>query len=722
MSLRHLYLLLGIIFCQPAYADGEALIREILSLPPDRITQMPLVKIRGMITTLGEGIATPNPKFGSLVLDDKSGGLWVNINRAKRRKILKSSQETLDSLAVGMMVEIQGQVADGAYAPVLLPATIKVLESPRMPAARQADLEQFLRGGDYLRTVSVEGVVQKVAEEKSYGWLLQIETGLGHFLCRLPKRAPYSAQNLLDARIRVSGVAAASRNWRREFVCPRLIVSRDDDFQILQPPNPDPFRAKSVELQRLNAFSFDGTSLHRIRVEGVVTFADNSGCVYIQVDDFALRIQTVETPALLQGDFIEVAGFIDTSKQVAELNGAVVRVNGKREIPVPLKIRFTEVLRQHEKLLKGETTQLPGYDGIYAELTGEVLSHHFEVDRSRSHLELDCGDSISTVTVIGSTYPLLPGSRISARGVVKFQYDSPLETSYYTPPSRLDLMVAGNAMIKVLSGPSWWTVERALVALGLAACLGTAVAVWAFSLKRTLKRKVQQLAAEINDRHDAALEFQAALRERTRLAANLHDTLLQTMAGINYQLEACSRKVSDANASFSLHTAQKMVQCGQADLRDAVWALRILPQMQGPFADAADKVVRQAVGDRPCHFKTTVDPFLGHLADFVAGNLLMVIQESVSNAIQHANPRSIAVEVQRLTAPARICVRVTDDGGGFSVTEYPNVTEGHFGIQGMEERIQNLKGHFQIKSVPEKGTTVSAVIPLREFDDLLEES
>lgn len=715
-------MLIGIVLSQPTYAAEEVLIRQILSMSPDRIEQMPVVQVRATITALGEGMVTPNPQFGSIVVEDESSGLWVNINRANELGILESDRNSLDELAVGMLAEIRGYVADGAFAPVLLPISIKVLERRELPTARPANLEQFLRGGDYLRSISVAGVVQGVTEEKGYGWLLQIETGLGRFLCRLPKRAPYSIESLLDARVKVSGVAAASRNWRREFVRPRLIVSQEVDFQISQPPNPDPFQAKSVELRRLNGFSMEGTSLHRILVEGVVTFADNAGCVYIQDDDFAVRIQTLDSPALMPGDYVDVAGFIDLSHHVAELSGALVRVKGKRPVPIPLALRFADVLKENDRLRKGERTQLPGYDGIYTELSGTVLSHYFEINRDRSHLEIDCGDSISTVTVAGSTYPLAIGSRITVRGVARFQYDSPLETSYYNPPSRLDLLVAGNAMIRVLSGAPWWTVKRSLVALGIVASMGVAVAFWAFFLKRMLKRKVKQLAAEINCRHDAALEFQAALRERTRLAANLHDTLVQTMAGINYQLEACNGQISDPRAKVSLHTAQRMVQCSQKDLRGAVWALRILPQMQGPFSSVVDRIVTQTIGDRPCQFKTKVDAYLGHLADFVAGNLLLLIQESVTNALRHANPSMITIEVKKLREPDRICVRVTDDGEGFSISEDVNVMEGHFGIQGMKERVQNLNGHFQIDSFPGKGTTVIATIPLREFDALLEES
>ncbi len=64
------------------------------------------------------------------------------------------------------------------------------------------------------------------------------------------------------------------------------------------------------------------------------------------------------------------------------------------------------------------------------------------------------------------------------------------------------------------------------------------------------------------------------MRERTRLAANLHDTLLQTMAGIAYQLDACGqvdRPESEESFGKHLETASRMVQHGQDNLRNTVW-------------------------------------------------------------------------------------------------------------------------------------------------------
>ena len=63
-------MLIGIVLSHPTYAAEEVLIREILSMSPNRIEQMPVVQVRATITALGEGMVTPNPQF-------ESDPLWI---------------------------------------------------------------------------------------------------------------------------------------------------------------------------------------------------------------------------------------------------------------------------------------------------------------------------------------------------------------------------------------------------------------------------------------------------------------------------------------------------------------------------------------------------------------------------------------------------------------------------------------------------------------------
>jgi signal transduction histidine kinase len=110
-------------------------------------------------------------------------------------------------------------------------------------------------------------------------------------------------------------------------------------------------------------------------------------------------------------------------------------------------------------------------------------------------------------------------------------------------------------------------------------------------------RLVRTLAAEIRSRDHAAIEYEATLRERNRLAANLHDTLLQTLGGIGYQLDACegSRTSDESESKLHFDIARRMVNHATGELHNSVWAMRSLPIRDQTFPEAirtlCDRVV-----------------------------------------------------------------------------------------------------------------------------------
>jgi signal transduction histidine kinase len=96
----------------------------------------------------------------------------------------------------------------------------------------------------------------------------------------------------------------------------------------------------------------------------------------------------------------------------------------------------------------------------------------------------------------------------------------------------------------------------------------------------------------------------------------------------------------------------------------------------------------------------------------VTGNLLLVIQEAVHNALHHAAPRIVAVEAHVDRAAGTLAVTVRDDGAGFAPGAEPGPKQGHFGLAGMQERVGRLGGTFSIASSPGRGTAVAATVPL----------
>ena len=104
------------------------------------------------------------------------------------------------------------------------------------------------------------------------------------------------------------------------------------------------------------------------------------------------------------------------------------------------------------------------------------------------------------------------------------------------------------------------------------------------------------------------------------------------------------------------------------------------------------------------------------MPNFVAGNLLLVIQEAIHNAMHHAQAETIDVSVVFDATTGSMTAEVRDTGRGFDRGTAAGPAQGHFGLQGMRERMERLNGHLSIESRPGGGTTVRAQAFKRDYD------
>ena len=98
---------------------------------------------------------------------------------------------------------------------------------------------------------------------------------------------------------------------------------------------------------------------------------------------------------------------------------------------------------------------------------------------------------------------------------------------------------------------------------------------------------------------------------------------------------------------------------------------------------------------------------------------MIVAQEAMTNALKHGEPRSILVRLVFSGETLRLTVE--DDGCGFDPAQAATPREGHFGLQGMRERVKRLGGVVEIGSAPGKGTCVAVTVPVRAFETVLTE-
>ena len=695
-------------------------IAKMRETPRSEAASRPEVHVRGIVSLVGEGLASPTntPAMSSFCMEDESAGIWVNVSQARRENVWLGESDDLLKLHEGLEIEMEGLLDPGAFAPVILPRSIRILGEKPLPPPRAPSLQRLMNGGEDVRRIVVTGVVQDIADENRQRWLLKVETGRGHFLARLPKMEAFEPKRLLDAEVQMTGLAAVSRNARAEFICPRLIVSHEEDLVIVKAPPVNPFNSEIVPLNAVDGFSMKGRPLHRRRILGTVTYRGPGVTHYLQDGDRGVRIESTGDEFFEIGDRLEAAGFVDNSRNVAGLSGAIIRKIADGKPLTPISIGMSEIEADFELMRRGQPRLLPDCDGLLVSMTGRLLSVQGPSTEGMLRLEVECGDSVTTAFLNSRNNSLLPGTEVRVTGVAKLHYAPAGQTANFAKPIRIDLLLRDGRDLVVLSTPSWWTTQRMFAALLGVGVLAIAVVVWAVALRRTVAKQTRLLVKAIQGRRDAAVEFHAALRERTRLAANLHDTVLQSMAGLAYQIEACESESLplEQRGANHLATARRMVQRGQEDLRSAVWALRALPLSEQPFVESVQSVAKQISAGHRVDIRVECANDVPLLADFIAGNLLLIVQEAIHNAIKHARPKHIRIKLASIDNGKRFSLTIQDDGQGFVLGSQPGANAGHFGLIGMRERAERLSGSLEVRSEPGNGTQLIANVPLLEFD------
>jgi signal transduction histidine kinase len=695
-------------------------IAEVRGLAREDAAQGREVRVSGVITWRGPG--------GAIMVQDATAGIWVGISRAKRNQMWAMNEAETEALRVGQRVEIEGISDPGGYAPVILPRTIRILGEQGLPAPRPMVSARFYSGADDGLRVEVRGVVQGFQAAEG-GWLLHLNANPGRSTVEFPGSALQNPADLVDAEVRATGVAVSRFNTRGEITMPRLFANDASDL-VVEVPAVAPFAAPLVPLDRILAFRPEPTGPHRVRVAGTVTFALAGKFLYLQTGDSAVRVETRAEDVYEPGDQVEAAGFADMTRHVGTLAEAQVRKVGRGATPEAVAITPEEIIALNTTAMTtGQLAKPHDFDGHLVRFRATLLAVQSATDPRQPvrRLTLARGEMIlGAILHAGETAALdalRPGSVLELTAIVQLEY-TPVEGSRRSlVPSRLDVVLRRAADVVVVTAPSWWTPGRLLAAVAIVVVALGAALVWAWQLRRQVRRKTHELAAEMRARRDAAIEFQATLRERNRLAANLHDTLLQTLGGIGFQMEACEAEAAaparEGQAAVHLPVARRMLDHAVDELRSSVWALRSLPLNGQALPDALRALAERAGAGQAVRIDVQTAGELAHVPDFVAGNLLLAAQEALHNALKHGRPRTITMEARAADRPDWIALTVRDDGGGFPPGAQVGAAQGHFGIAGMRERMERLNGTIDIVSAPGQGTTVRFEVPLRSYDEEL---
>jgi signal transduction histidine kinase/ligand-binding sensor domain-containing protein len=217
-------------------------------------------------------------------------------------------------------------------------------------------------------------------------------------------------------------------------------------------------------------------------------------------------------------------------------------------------------------------------------------------------------------------------------------------------------------------------------------------------------------------RHEFALTLEARVGERTSIARELHDTLLQSVQGLLLQLEVVSQIQLDrpVEAKEKLDRTIGRAAKAIAEGRDAVQGLRASTALTNDLAAAVNTLGEELATD-PANqgspaFRVTVEGEPRHLHPILRDEIFRITAEALRNAFRHAQARQIEVEIRYDNQQFRL--RVRDDGKGIdSVVLSGQGPGGHYGLPGMRERAKLIGGKLVVWSEVDAGTEVELGIP-----------
>lgn len=511
-------------------------------------------------------------------------------------------------------------------------------------------------------------------------------------------------RKLKDSTIEIEGLFLQHLSTSlRKFVGPILMSATVT--KILQRPPSDPFALPTID-----GITFrpprEIATLGRRSARGAVLAAWNGDNVLIRTEnDCAVRATLAQgEPLPPVGSTITIAGYPEVNLFHVSLKLAIWRKEPDLVFPAdaPVRLDADEILGKRPGMtidvtnhgrniiLRGIVQSLPPDDQPHGEMLIQNGSHIIKInpgttDHPFSELTAGCEVAISGICILDG---------------------SPWQPHEVFPHlNEFKLVIRAPTDITILSRPPWMTTARLWKLVGLLlAALAIAFA-WGTILSRIIRKRTHALVREQVER--ARSEFR--IGERTRLAIELHDALSQGLTGVAGQIEATGSAlaVRPEAAHIHLETASRMLQSCRTELRRCLWDLRGDALEDPNFEAALRKTILPVIGN--ARLRVRFSARRSRLSDTLAHAILCIARELAANAVQHGS----ATEIQIAGAhdPGRVSFSVSDNGRGFDPRNAPGPEQGHFGLSGIEERIQTFGGSLDFSRQESGG--MRAVITLK---------
>jgi signal transduction histidine kinase len=208
----------------------------------------------------------------------------------------------------------------------------------------------------------------------------------------------------------------------------------------------------------------------------------------------------------------------------------------------------------------------------------------------------------------------------------------------------------------------------------------------------------------------AEARFAARLDERTRIARELHDTLLQGFTGVGLNLVAVANRIhGPPEVVAALRDVIALAQGTLENARRAIWDIRAPPRAGEAFPSIVRAAVEDGLRGTRLTLEFVVEGTPRRADPDVEAAVSRVAREAIANVVKHAAAETVRVALT--FEPTRIRLSVADDGRGFVVDSGFRAYNGHLGLLGMRERASEAHGTLSVLSSPGQGTEVVLLVP-----------